>query len=109
MIEPLRLYLGPCTRLETNHKFLNYSQNEIQHHVAQFLREFEKSFVEMSIQNKKAALRRFADLVVVDQREKKAKCDLKRLRSFGPIGSFETIENPILGRIGSLNGNRTRI
>ena len=58
----------------------------------------------MSIQGKKVALRRFADLVVVERRERKVKCYPKRLWSFGSIGSFETIEKPKLVVLVALTG-----
>jgi hypothetical protein len=93
--------------LEKRHILLNCSQDEIQRQVTRFLKDFDKGFEEMSLQDKKAAMRRFVDMIIVDRRERKVKCYLRMLPSLGPIGSLDP--KPILGSIGSLNGNRTRI
>lgn len=95
--------------LERTHLLLDSDQEEIQRQVTDFLSDFDKGFDEMSLPDKKAALRRFVEIIVVDRKERKVRCYLKRLPSFGPVGSFDAGTKCILSSIGSLNGDRTRI
>jgi hypothetical protein len=77
--------------------------------VTNFLKDFEQEFEELSLAEKKVALRRFVEMIIVDREQRKVRCYLRSLPSLGPIASFKTGTNSILSSIRSLNGNRTRI
>lgn len=87
--------------LEANHRL-------IQQEIARFLREFDTTFEAMTVHERKVAIRKLVDTIVVDRKERKVRCYLRRLPLLSPYTTLEPGE-AVLGAGGSLNGNRTRI
>lgn len=91
--------------LRRSHLVLDTNQGEIQRQVLDFLNDFGRGFDEMRLPDKKVALRRLVEMIVVDRKEKKVRCYLKLLPSHGPLSRVETRSNSILGAVGSLKRN----
>jgi hypothetical protein len=90
--------------LRTNRMLVQFSPDEIRSEVNRFLDDFEKGFDAMKLSDKKVAIRKLVEMIVVDRKERKVRCYLKRLPSLEPLSRLET-SNSILGAAGSLKPN----